>query len=68
VSRCPYLFSAQTILKVHLYAPDLGEIIPTSEKRASDSGEDFTPFYVAFQIFGIYLFLINVVNQLLTLL
>ena len=38
-SRCPYLFSGQTILKVHLYAPDLEEIIPNSEKRASDSGQ-----------------------------
>jgi hypothetical protein len=28
--------SRQTILKVHLYATDLGEIIPSSEKRASD--------------------------------
>ena len=36
--------SGQTILEPHLSAPDLGEIIPTSEKRASDSGEDSTPW------------------------
>ena len=36
------LNSWQTILEVHLSAPDLGEIIPKSEKRASDSGEDST--------------------------
>ena len=33
------LDSGQTILKVHLYAPNLGEIIPNSEKRASDLGQ-----------------------------
>jgi hypothetical protein len=26
-------------LGFHLYAPNLGEIIPTSEKRAPDSGQ-----------------------------
>ena len=36
--------SGQTILEVHFSASDLGDIIPTSEKRASDSGEDSTPW------------------------
>ena len=31
----------ETILKSHLYASDLRQIIPTSEKRALDLSEDF---------------------------
>ena len=36
-------YSGLTILEVHLYAPDLGEIIPNSEKCASDLGQVSTP-------------------------
>lgn len=50
----------------HRYWQGYGGYLYHGDRPPVSRGQ--TPFYVAFQIFGSFLFLINVVNQLLTLL
>jgi hypothetical protein len=62
------LFSAAKVGKISETDVSLPEKVVSNQEKYKNVCQVPVPFYVAFQIIGSFLFLINAVNQLLTLL